>query len=195
MNVKYLFASRKAAARMLGLPRYRDVESLPLNLELFENLSVLPRFFLVNQVRYVTSDREARELVERQLVSFHDTALISQPVSGLTAAAGKDTGEVEVIDYQPGSLRLRVRTPQAAFLVLSDNHYPGWHAWVDGAPAAIVRTNIAFRGLPVPAGTHQVSMAFQPTILPLSLAISLVTALLLGALAAHHPACLSRAHA
>ena len=184
MNVKYLIASQKAAERLRTLPRFRSVESLPLGLELFENLSVMPRFFLVNKVQRVTSDLEVRELVGRQLVSFRDTAVTSQPVTGLSAAGGGDAGVVQVIDYQADSLRLSVRTPQAAFLVLAESFYPGWRAWVDGAPVEIVRTDIAFRGLVVPAGAHEVAMRFQPAILPLSLAISLAAALLLCALAA-----------
>jgi hypothetical protein len=184
MNVKYLIASQKAAERLRTLPRFRSVESLPLGLELFENLSVMPRFFLVNKVQRVTSDLEVRELVGRQLVSFRDTAVTSQPVTGLSAAAGGDAGVVQVIDYQADSLRLSVRTPQAAFLVLAESFYPGWRAWVDGAPVEIVRTDIAFRGLVVPAGAHEVAMRFQPAILPLSLAISLAAAILLCALAA-----------
>jgi hypothetical protein len=184
MNVKYLIASQKAAERLRTLPRFRSVESLPLGLELFENLSAMPRFFLVNKVQRVTSDLEVRELVGRQLVSFRDTAVTSQPVTGLSAAGGGDAGVVQVIDYQADSLRLSVRTPQAAFLVLAESFYPGWRAWVDGAPVEIVRTDIAFRGLVVPAGAHEVAMRFQPAILPLSLAISLAAALLLCALAA-----------
>ncbi|MGB7758639.1 MAG: YfhO family protein, partial [Bryobacteraceae bacterium] len=183
MNVKYLVASEKAADRLRPLPRFRDVETLPLGLELFENLSVMPRFFLVNKVKPVTSDAEARELVERRLVSFRDTAMTSQPVTGLSAAGG-EAGLVQVIDYRADSLRLSVRTPQAAFLVLAESYYPGWRAWVDGVPVAIVRTDIAFRGLLVPAGAHQVAMRFQPAILPVSFAISLMSALLLCALVA-----------
>jgi hypothetical protein len=186
MNVKYLIASQKAAERLRTLPRFRSVESLPLGLELFENLSAMPRFFLVNKVQRVTSDLEVRELVGRQLVSFRDTAVTSQPVTGLSAAGGGDAGVVQVIDYQADSLRLSVRTPQAAFLVLAESFYPGWRAWVDGAPVEIVRTDIAFRGLVVPAGAHEVAMRFQPAILPLSLAVSLAAAILLCALAVGH---------
>jgi len=189
MNVKYLVASQKAAARLRLLPRFQSVESLPLDLELFENLSVLPRFFLVNRVRQATSDAGLRELVERQAVSFRDTAIVSQPVTGLGAGGNGDTGVVQVIDYQPDSLRLSVRTPQAAFLVLAENYYPGWRARVDGIPVEIVRADIAFRGLVVPAGAHQVAMRFQPSILPISLAISIATALLLCALVGHALAC------
>ncbi|MFZ0932962.1 MAG: YfhO family protein [Bryobacteraceae bacterium] len=183
MNVKYLVAGQSGASRLRLLPQFRSLESLPLGLELFENLAAMPRFFLVNTVRPVSSDREATELVERRLISFRDTATVSQTVAGLSSAGTGGDGAVQVIDYRPDSLSLSVRTRQAAFLVLAENFYPGWRAWVDGVPVGIVRADIAFRGLVVPAGTHEVVMRFQPMILPASLAISLVTALFLWALA------------
>ena len=184
MNVKYLVASQKAAARLRSLPRYRNVETLPLDLELFENLSVRPRFFFVNSVRQVRSDGEARELVERQIVDLRDTAMTVQAVRGISEPGAGTAGVVRVIDYQADSLQLSVRTSQAAFLVLAESFYPGWRASLDGAPIEIVRTDIAFRGLVVPAGTHAVAMWFQPAIVPVSLAVSLAAALLLCAMAA-----------
>jgi uncharacterized membrane protein YfhO len=55
---------------------------------------------------------------------------------------------------------------------------------VVGAAVETIRADIVFRGLVVPTGSHRVAMRFQPAILPVSFAISLATALLLGGLAA-----------
>jgi uncharacterized membrane protein YfhO len=96
----------------------------------------------------------------------------------LQAAHGPD--QVETIDYRPASLQLKVTTEQPALLVLAESYYPGWMAWVDGAPAEIYRTDIAFRGVAVPAGSHTVRMEFRPAILPISMAVSVGTAGLLG---------------
>ncbi len=35
----------------------------------------------------------------------------------------------------------------AGLLVLSQNYYPGWKAWLDEAPAVIYRSDIAFPGV------------------------------------------------
>jgi len=48
--------------------------------------------------------------------------------------------------------------------VTSESNYPGWRAYLDGRKQRIFLTNVAFRGLPVPAGRHQIEMRFSPAI-------------------------------
>ena len=47
-------------------------------------------------------------------------------------------------------------------LVLTDLFYPGWQALVDGRPAQMYRADYAFRGVPVPGGTHVVEFRYRP---------------------------------
>jgi uncharacterized membrane protein YfhO len=65
-------------------------------------------------------------------------------------------------------------------LVLSETYYPGWKAWIDEQPTQIHSVDIALRGVVVPAGAHRLRMEFRPVILPVSLGISLATAILLA---------------
>jgi uncharacterized membrane protein YfhO len=71
-------------------------------------------------------------------------------------------GHVEVVDYAANRLALRTRSDGPSFLVTSETHYPGWEATLDGKPVELYLTNAAFRGLPVPPGTHEVKMEFRP---------------------------------
>ena len=47
-------------------------------------------------------------------------------------------------------------------LVFSEVYYPGWTATIDGQPAELGRVNYILRALRVPAGKHQVKLAFFP---------------------------------
>jgi uncharacterized membrane protein YfhO len=84
-----------------------------------------------------------------------------------------------VLQVDDTRVRLRVQSAAAAFLVLSDVHYPGWTATVDGVPTHIYRTNYILRGIQVPAGDHSVVFTFRPLSVYLGWAIS---ALCIGAL-------------
>lgn len=154
MNVQYVISSPRAAGKLRALSKFRDVETLPDGSELFENPAALPRFFLL-----------------------HD--MPRSPDALVLPRAADGTDAIQVLDYQADSLRLAVRSGSPAWLVMSENSYPGWQAWVDGAPAPIYRTEMAFRGVAIPGGAHQLRMEFHPVIFPVSLAISLVTAALL----------------
>ncbi len=52
--------------------------------------------------------------------------------------------------------------PEERFLVLNERYYAGWQAWTDGRPAEILPTNLAMRGVLVPAGTTLVEFQFVP---------------------------------
>ena len=47
-------------------------------------------------------------------------------------------------------------------LALHDVYYPGWVAEIDGRRAPILRADVLFRGLEVPAGHHRVVFQFAP---------------------------------
>jgi len=72
---------------------------------------------------------------------------------------------VRVLAYGARQFALETDAAAAAFLVTSETAYPGWHAWLDGQERAPLMTDVAFRGLPVPAGKHVVKMRFDPEIL------------------------------
>ena len=47
-------------------------------------------------------------------------------------------------------------------LALHDTWYPGWVAEIDGVWAPILRADVLFRGLELPAGRHRVVFRFEP---------------------------------
>jgi hypothetical protein len=52
--------------------------------------------------------------------------------------------------------------PGPTVLVILDALTPGWSATIDGKRAPIVPANVAFRGVIVPPGLHEVSMTYVP---------------------------------
>jgi hypothetical protein len=184
LNARWILVGPKAVDRVRAVPRFRHVATLPGN-ELFENTTVLPRFFLVHQVQLAGSLAEARAIVDRREIDFAKTAIAEEPIPLPPAASGVD--DVKVIDYQPNSLELAVTSRGAGLLVASETHYPGWQAWVNGAEVPIHRVDIALRGVQVPEGAHRVRMEFHPTILWVGLGISVVTAVFLAWLGMRRP--------
>jgi hypothetical protein len=181
LNVRYVITWAEAAPRLAALTKFHHVASLPGN-ELFENLTVLPRFFLVHDVRSAKSVEQAKDMIARGKIDLGRTAVAGQEIALPAGGAPSAADRVEILDYQPASLHLAVESRGTSFLVLSETYYPGWRAWLDGQPASIYPTDIALRGMVIPPGRHDVRMRFEPSILPVSLAVAGVTAILLAAL-------------
>ena len=123
MNVRYLVATGKSSEQLRLSPKFRFIESLPGN-DLFENLTVMPRFFLVHRAIAAASPTEARQLIERGVIDFRKAALTEEPVA-LTPAIEPSFEKVSVIDYQPNSLHLSVQSTGTSLLVMSETWYPG----------------------------------------------------------------------
>ena len=66
---------------------------------------------------------------------------------------------------------------------LGETWAPGWHAWVDGQEAPVLRANVIHRAVRLPAGQHRVEFRYVPAAFRLGLygtAAALAVLLALG---------------
>ena len=95
---------------------------------------------------------------------------------------------VVMTSYSPNTLTYDVTTRNGGVCVFSEVWFPwGWKATIDGKPAQLGRVNYVLRALRVPAGSHKVSMTFDPdsihnTTAAAYICVTLIYLLLLAAL-------------
>ena len=160
MNVRYVIASH-----VLTKPgALHEVLELP-GTHIYENLGVLPRFFLVSRVRHAANMDQALATLRSRDFDARGEAIVEGPLPDVRGAATAVAGSVRVIEYGARQFELQTDAAAPSFLVTSETAYPGWHAWVDGQERAPLTTDVAFRGMAVPAGKHTVKMRFDPPIL------------------------------
>lgn len=128
----------------------------------------LPRAYLSRETRVIRDPGRLLQALEaldpREAVLVERSRATCPTPAGDGAAA---PGEVRVVTDEPERIVLRVQAPGPRPLVLSDTHYPGWQATVDGSPVPVHRANYLFRMVCVPAGAHTVEFRFrQPGLLP-----------------------------
>ena len=160
---------------------YRDAEVAVL-----ENTAALPRAFVVSGAQ-TPSSGTALDAMEHQPFDPRTEAIVAAAdasAANLPEASGEVVGSAHIQEYVTDRVRLQASASQDALLVLTDTFYPGWRAFVDGQEQPIVRTDLLFRGVRLPAGDHQVELRFDPTSVKLGLAISLASlAVAMGLLA------------
>jgi hypothetical protein len=177
-NVRYLIAGVP-----LGGSPFPVVYNGPDGVVL-ENPNALPRAWLVGQTMTVPEGSEI-DWMSAPTFDFRTTALVDEPLATPLPAAQVD-GSAEIVGYEPDRVLVRTSASSDALLVLADTWYPDWRVTVDGADARLYRTNHAFRGVRVPAGTHEVEFVFAPPALRLGFFIWLAGLALLAAYAVWH---------
>jgi hypothetical protein len=125
---------------------------------LLEVPGALPRTYVVGTAQAADGDR-AREILldprfdpSREVV-LQDTALEAGPLF---------SGRSRIIDFRPDRVRVEAELSEPGVVVLVDAYDPGWKVTVDGRPASLLRANVAFRGVRVPAGRHVVEQVYRP---------------------------------
>jgi len=84
-------------------------------------------------------------------------------------------GRVEIIEFEPNSIRLRASVNRASFVVLSEVYYPGWEALVDGEPAPLLAGNYVLRAVAVSPGEHEILLRYRPASFRWGLVLTLIT--------------------
>jgi len=162
MNVRFVVSSAPIPTDQLEKARFREAAALIGNF-VYENTEVLPRFFLVTHIRNAAGLAEAAAAMRSANFDSRVEAVVEGDIALTSSPAAQ--GTVRTLRYDSLDVELEVESATPAYLVTSETNYPGWRADVDGHPRPIFTTNLAFRGLVVPAGRHTVTMRFQPPIL------------------------------
>jgi len=153
--------------------------------DVYENETAMPRAWLASQTRVLD---QAAMLEVIRTGRFADglkwdpatTALLEGPPSGATPAV---SGVARIVRYEPNRIEVNTKSDAPSILVLSENHYPGWRAYVDGRFVETLRVDYNLRGAALPAGEHKVEFVYRPKSVVLGAAISSFGIVLLGALA------------
>lgn len=134
-----------------------------------------------------TDDDWKRHAEDQLRVDPSRTAVVENVSPAEIAQLGPTTGTARVSEDGDQTTVVDVQSSQPAFLVLTELYFPGWIATVDGTPTPIFPTDLAFRGVVVPAGGHVVRFAYRPQsfaegvdVALGALAISVTSLLLLG---------------
>jgi hypothetical protein len=150
---------------------------------LYEMKSALPRAFLVGDVIEVRDQSEALDSLKGP--GFNPrSAVVVETGREARQRVGEGNGSAIIIEDKRNRVVIDCETQDEAMLVLSDNYYPGWKAYVDGNEAEVSKANCTMRAVRVQPGRHMVSFEFAPATLRNSVYVTAFTAaLIIAALA------------
>ncbi len=92
--------------------------------------------------------------------SQEEAAAVSGPAEPAPAMK-EGSAPVDIMQYSPNRIEMKVDAPFAGHLVLCDSYYPKWKARVNGVETPILRANSTVRAVTVPAGRSTVEFVYD----------------------------------
>lgn len=162
LSIKYITERKESGWYREIYPTHNIVWEDAL-FRIWENPDVLPRAFLASNAVVVTDAQKILDTLYDPRTDFRTTAIVEEPVVLTSAFSPKEGKEnVEITSYRMNDLTMAVNSARGGLLVLTDAYAPGWHATVDGKETPVYRTDFAFRGVPIEAGEHAVTIYYLP---------------------------------
>ncbi|MFC1699048.1 YfhO family protein [Candidatus Omnitrophota bacterium] len=170
LNVKYIISPQHI---------HREGYKLLYNgkIKLYDNLSVLPRAFLLSNWQVIKDKSELLLRITKPSFNPLDCVYLEENPAWVQTegeAAACLTTRAIILDYKPDKMVIETCAKEKGLLFISDTYYPGWQAYLDGELTKIYRANHAFRAVAVPKGRHIVTFYYLPTVLKIGSMISIV---------------------
>ena len=172
MNTRYIIAQGR-------IPGTREV-FLSSPFMVLENPDPLSRAALIGTAEVIGDAEATWARLREPAFDPHRTAIVSAPLAEeIVPLDSNSVADVSMDYYGPREMAFTVTTDAPRLLLISEVYYPaGWKATVSNLPASIYRANYLLRAVPVPEGTHQVVLRFDPTSFVAGRWISVATTLL-----------------
>lgn len=185
LNIRYVVLPPNESPA--GEGKFREVLR-EADFVIYENLTPLPRAFLVGRSRAYASDEAAWPDVIAPGFDPRTTAYLSPPAGEADTPPAIDNGApqggVKLARPTPDELIATVESDREAILVLGEVAYPGWRATIDGREAPVYTADYTFRAVVIPPGRHIVRVVFEPPLWRLGWLIAGGTGVALVALGA-----------
>jgi Bacterial membrane protein YfhO len=159
-----------------------------MNVAIYGTRDPLERVYFAPHIRWGKPHAAVLDVVSRpDLSGFdpHQLTILEHRRAGekgaviIADATALKTSSATIVEDNFDHIVIRVTTPVQNYLVLTDQFYPGWHAFVDGQDTPIYRANVLFRAILVPPGAHSVVFQYMPRSFRLGLLVAGLAALVL----------------
>ena len=101
------------------------------------------------------------------------TVFLPPETKSLVSVSNETTAKVLNSKFTTHSVDFETQAAAPTLATIAQTYYHNWHAEIDGQPAPLLRANVAFQAVQVPAGTHHVHLFYRDRAFMIGLIISI----------------------
>ena len=148
---------------------------------LFRNDNAFPRAFLTSSYEVISDRKDIYPRIYSGVENLREKVFLEKEPALPIAPGNTPPGSVDISSYAIDSVVVNIQNGRDALLVLTDNYYFAWDAYVDGAKSEVLRADGSFRAVPVPGGTRQVIFKYNRSLNNRAKMVTYLTLLLVAA--------------
>ncbi len=145
----------------------------------YENPNAFPRVFLIDEYKVLDSLSKIQSLVLHGADDLRKVVYLEEDPRVELTHDSLNTDSCWIIDYADDSVLIGLDCTKDHILVITDNYYEAWKAYVDGVPKKIYRADGSFRAVVVRAGTKEVVFKYHSSRYATGRLLTLLTSLYL----------------
>ncbi len=159
VSIKYLLS-----AQLFRDPNFQPVFNNS-GVYVYQYVNYVPHVYGIGKFIYSQNDDTTLQVLASPQFNVRDTLLLSDaPESGIVSSTQPEytTQGFKFTDYTNDEVDISSQTDKDLFLVLTDYHFPNWHAYIDDKETKIYRANYLVRAIWLPKGEHRVKFTYNP---------------------------------
>jgi uncharacterized membrane protein YfhO len=187
MVKRYVFFSALLRDRnyekFLMLSNVKYVVKQDDTIEVLPGSRTMPRAYAVDRIIYRSDPDTIIGTLSDPSFDVRKEAVVEEPLKLDTFGSCRNQSKPKIVQYIPNRVSLLTENDCPSLLVLSDTYYPGWEAEIKNNTTGettnrkVIRANYCFMGVPVPAGSNEVTFEFEPQSFSEGLMISFIAAI------------------
>jgi hypothetical protein len=130
---------------------------------IYRNRNVLPVAWSVTNIIPARDFHEVKKKIHALALNPRREALVyGDELSGMTKMRFEPV-DISLDRFEPHEVALTLSSQGNGFVVLSEQYYPGWRAFIDGKETHIYAVNGILRGVLTPPGNHELVFKYRPS--------------------------------
>jgi hypothetical protein len=145
--------------------------------KVYENPDAYPRGWIVHKAVVESSDEAIYKRLGDPAIDLRRVAVLEAPLKTALEDNAGTTEAVRFRSYEENRIAVSVTAASSGLLVLSELHYPGWRATLNGKRTEILKVDGGLRGTLVPRGQSEITLEYVPWTIYAGGVVSLLTLL------------------
>src|SRR5207249_73450 len=132
-------------------------------------------FITAGQKPSFGSDPEILRAVTADDFDPHKTAWLPESARAIVAVSNQTSCSVLQMNFGNQNVETDIECAEPSLVVVSQTFYHHWKAYIDGRPVPLLRANLAFQAMVVPAGKHHLKLIYRDSNLVIGAVISVLS--------------------